>query len=158
MPLEIEHKFLVTNISYKALAEPVLYRQGYLAVMADKEIRIRIAGDKSCITIKSKISNTVRHEFEYEIPMQDAEQLINQFCTFMAIEKYRYRIPFAGLIWEVDEFLGENSGLIIAEIELKNEDQYFEKPDWVGKEVSGDDRYLNAYLSQRPFKTWANEE
>ncbi|MBW6491444.1 MAG: CYTH domain-containing protein [Lentimicrobium sp.] len=154
MPLEIEHKFLVSNNSFRLLAKPVLYRQGYLAILADREIRVRIAGDTSCITIKSKISETVRHEFEYEIPTSDAELMINKLCSSQLIEKYRYRILFAGMIWEVDEFIGENAGLVIAEIELENENQYFEKPDWIGKEVSGDDRYLNAYLSVNPFKNW----
>jgi adenylate cyclase len=152
MALEIEHKFLVNGKDYKSLAEPTLYRQGYLSIDANKEIRVRMAGEKCCITVKSKINETMRHEFEYTIPVGDAQHMLDQLCNGFIVEKYRYRIPFKGMIWEVDEFLGDNADLVIAEIELTTQGQTFEKPAWVGREVSGDDHYLNAALALNPYK------
>lgn len=154
MTLEIEHKFLVNGDAYRGLANPVLYRQGYLCIDAKKEVRVRMAGENAFITVKSKLSETVRQEFEYSIPAADAQLMLNEFCENRIVEKYRYRIPFAGRIWEVDEFLDKNSGLVVAEIELEYEGEPFEKPDWVGQEVSGDDQYLNAALALNPFKNW----
>lgn len=154
MALEIEHKFLVKGKDYQTLAEPILYRQGYLSIDASKEIRVRIAGEKAFVTIKSKISDTVRQEFEYKIPIEDARLMLEQLCNGLIVEKYRYRIPFKGKIWEVDEFLENNAGLVVAEIELKYGGEDFEKPDWIGKEVSGDYRYLNAALALNPYKNW----
>ena len=154
MALEIEHKFLVNGNAYRTLAEPVLYRQGYLSIDAKKEVRVRMAGENAFITIKSKLSDTVRQEFEYSIPADDALHMLSESCANLTIEKFRYRIPFAGKIWEVDEFLDENAGLVVAEIELEYEGEPFEKPDWIGQEVSGDDRYLNAALALNPYKNW----
>lgn len=154
MALEIEHKFLVSGNAYRTLAEPVLYRQGYLFIDDKKEMRVRIAGEESFITIKSKINDTVRQEFEYSIPTEDALHMLNESCADLIIEKYRYRIPFAGKIWEVDEFLNRNAGLVVAEIELEYEGESFEKPDWIRQEVSGDNRYLNAALALNPYKDW----
>ena len=154
MALEIEHKFLVKGDAYRTHAEPVLYRQGYLCIDANKEVRIRMAGEDAFITIKSKISETVRQEFEYSIPAADAQLMLEESCENRIVEKYRYRIPFAGKVWEVDEFLGENAGLVVAEIELEYEGEPFEEPDWIGQEVSSDDRYLNAALAMNPYKNW----
>ncbi len=154
MALEIEHKFLVKGDAYRSLAEPVLYRQGYLCMNTKKEVRVRLAGETAFITIKSKINDTVRQEFEYNIPAEDAQLMLNESCENLIVEKYRYRIPFAGKVWEVDEFLGENAGLVVAEIELEYEGEPFEEPDWIGKEVSSDDRYLNAALAMNPYKNW----
>ena len=154
MALEIEHKFLVNGKDYKSLAEPTLYRQGYLSIDANKEIRVRMAGEKCCITVKSKINETMRHEFEYPIPAGDAQHMLDQLCNGLIVEKYRYRIPFKGMIWEVDEFMGDNADLVIAEIELTTQGQTFEKPAWIGREVSGDDHYLNAALALNPFRNW----
>ncbi len=154
MALEIEHKFLVKGNEYRTLAEPKLYRQGYLSIEANKEIRVRMAGEKCCVTVKSKINETMRQEFEYTIPCKDARIMLDQLCNGLIVEKYRYRIPFEGKIWEVDEFLDKNAGLVVAEIELEYEGEHFKKPDWIGKEVSGDDRYLNAALALNPYKNW----
>ena len=154
MALEIEHKFLVNGNAYRTLAEPVLYRQGYLFIDAKKEVRVRMAGKNAFITVKSKINDTVRQEFEYSIPAADALLMLSESCENLIVEKYRYVIPYAGKIWEVDEFTGENTGLIVAEIELEYEGEPFEKPDWIGQEVSSDDRYLNAALALNPFKNW----
>lgn len=154
MALEIEHKFLVKGNAYRTLGKPVLYRQGYLFIDTKKEVRIRMAGENAFITIKSKINETVRQEFEYSIPAEDAILMLNESCENRIIEKYRYRIPFAGKVWEVDEFLGENTGLVVAEIELEYEGEPFEKPDWIEQEVSSDDRYLNAVLALNPYKNW----
>lgn len=154
MALEIEHKFLVKGNAYRTLAEPILYRQGYLCIDAKKEVRVRMAGENAFITIKSKINDTVRQEFEYSIPAGDAQLMINESCENRIVEKYRYLIPFGGKTWEVDEFLDKNTGLVVAEIELEYEGEPFEEPDWIGQEVSSDDRYLNAALALNPFKNW----
>ena len=154
MALEIEHKFLVNSAAYRSLVKPVLYRQGYLAVLPDKIIRVRTVGDAGFFTIKTRVSVLTRKEFEYEIPFGDTLEMLTEMCIGPIIEKYRYTIDYKGFIWEVDEFLGDNAGLIVAEIEVTTEDQFFEKPDWVGEEVTHDRRYLNSNLSKFPFNTW----
>ncbi|MCB9014929.1 MAG: CYTH domain-containing protein [Lentimicrobiaceae bacterium] len=154
MALEIEHKFLVNSSAYRSLAKPVLYRQGYLAVLSDKIVRVRTAGTKAYITIKAKVSVLTRKEYEYEIPLADAETMLNEMCMGPLIEKYRYKIFYEGFVWEVDEFLGDNNGLVVAEIEVKSENQDFPIPLWVDTEVTGDPRYLNSNLSKKPFNTW----
>jgi adenylate cyclase len=154
MAFEIEHKFLVNSTIFRNLAVPVRYRQGYLVTLPDKTIRVRIAGSQGFITVKSRISDLMRKEYEYEIPLPDAEEMLNELCTGMIIEKYRYKIPFEGFIWEVDEFSGENAGLIVAEIEVNAENQFFSKPDWIGEEITSDLRYLNSNLSKMPYNTW----
>jgi adenylate cyclase len=117
-------------------------------------LRPRIVGDRGIFTIKTRTVGISRSEFEFEIPLDIANQLLDQVCDRPLIEKYRYKIPYAGLIWEVDEFLGENQGLILAEVELTSEDQTFDRPDWIGLEVSGDGRYFNSYLAKHPFTRW----
>jgi len=154
MALEIEHKFLVNSTVFRNMAEPMLYRQGYLAVLSDTIIRVRTTGAKAFITVKSRVSNLTRKEFEYEIPLDDAEKMLNEMCIGQVIEKYRYRIDYEGFSWEVDEFLGDNSGLIVAEIEVSDEKQEFEKPGWIDVEVTDDPRYLNSNLSKQPYNTW----
>ncbi len=154
MPLEIEHKFLVNSTAYRTLAEPVRYRQGYLAVLPEKVIRVRTVGDKGFITIKFRVTSLTRIEYEYEIPLVDAEKMLNIMCIGLLIEKVRYQISFKGFTWEVDEFKGENEGLIVAEIEVKKEEEIFIKPGWVGEEVTNDPRYINSNLSKRPYSTW----
>ncbi len=154
MALEIEHKFLVKSVAYRGLVKPVLYRQGYLAVLPDKIIRVRTVGDAGFITIKARVSVLTRKEFEYEIPLNDTLEMLSEMCIGPIIEKYRYTINYQGFKWEVDEFLGDNTGLIVAEIEVPGEDQLFGKPDWVGDEVTHDPRYLNSNLSKFPFNTW----
>ncbi len=153
MNIEIERKYLLKDSSWKENAVGVRYKQAYLNEKGDNTVRVRIEGDKAKLTIKSKAHNISRMEFEYDIPMEDAEKLFTIAKT-NAVEKYRYKIPYAGNVWEVDEFLGDNEGLVVAEIELKSEDQPFEKPSWIGEEVSADKRYTNANLAIKPFKTW----
>ncbi|MBK6964833.1 MAG: CYTH domain-containing protein [Bacteroidales bacterium] len=154
MALEIEHKFLVNSTIYRTMSEPVLYRQGYLAVLPDKIIRVRTAGNKGFITVKAKVTNLTRKEYEYEIPLPDAEKMLNEMCISPIIEKERFRVLHEGFTWEVDEFHGDNAGLIVAEIEVKSEDEVFVRPSWVSREVTGDPRYLNSNLSKQPFNTW----
>lgn len=153
MSIEIERKFLVKNDSWKALAEPVYYRQAYLNEPGGNTVRVRMEGEKAKLTIKGKSKNISRVEIEYDIPVEDAQALFALAQT-PSVEKYRRKIPFAGNVWEVDEFLGDNQGLVVAEIELKSEDQPFEKPDWVGVEVSHDKRYTNSNLANMPYSKW----
>ncbi|NTW25470.1 MAG: CYTH domain-containing protein [Lentimicrobium sp.] len=154
MALEIEHKFLVNSTAYRSLAKPVLYRQGYLAVLPDKIVRVRTVGETGFITVKFRVSQLTRKEFEYEIPVSDTMEMLDGMCIGPIVEKYRYTIDYKNFIWEVDEFLGDNTGLIVAEIEVDTEGQQFEKPDWVGEEVTHNPRYLNSNLSKHPFNTW----
>jgi CYTH domain-containing protein len=152
---EIERKFMVDKKNWSALPKPpgVHYLQGYLSIDEDKVVRVRVAGDKGFLTIKGKSETFSHPEFEYAIPQDDAIELIQQFTTTQ-IEKVRTRIPTGNHIWEVDEFLGKNEGLLLAEIELENMEEAFEKPSWLGEEVTGDKRYYNAWLSLHPFRTW----
>ena len=155
MGTEIERKFLVQNDNWRALGQGKLYRQGYLTTNPDCTVRVRIAGDQGYLTIKGATTGISRAESEYGIPLEDAAQLLDTLCQPPLIEKTRYRIPAAkGLVWEVDEFAGENQGLIIAEIELPNAEQSVELPDWIGPEVSNDPRYFNSNLSKHPFSRW----
>ena len=129
------------------------YRQGYIVTDPKKTIRVRITETKCFITIKGESTGATRSEYEYEIPQKDAEELLDNFCV-AELEKTRYKIIYKNKLWEVDEFLGENEGLIIAEIELNDEDEIFEIPEWVANEVTGDERYYNASLVQNPYHNW----
>jgi adenylate cyclase len=155
MGVEIERKFMVDHEKWKSLKKPAgtHYHQGYLLDHSNCTIRVRIAGVYGFITIKGSSSGISRKEFEYKIPATDAAELIKSFAR-SAVEKIRYKIKFAGKLWEIDEFLGDNEGLIIAEIELKSENEEFEKPTWITNEVSDDDRYYNSSLAKYPFKNW----
>ena len=153
MGTEIERKFLLKNDSWRAGAVGTSYVQGYLSRDPSRTVRVRQAGAKAFLTIKGRPEGIARAEFEYEIPTTDAAELF-ALCISPLIEKTRYRIPFAGHWWEVDEFHGANAGLIIAEIELAAADEAFEKPGWVGEDVSGDPRYANSRLSECPYSTW----
>jgi adenylate cyclase len=152
--LEIERKFLVCGEEWKSLGEGVLLRQGYLSSQPDRTVRVRIEGESAMLTIKGRTVGATRSEWEYPIPLEDAEAFLNELCERPVIEKVRYRISYEGMLWEVDEFLGDNAGLVVAEIELEAEEQGFVKPEWVGEEVTGDVRYFNANLLGRPFSTW----
>ena len=154
MGIEIERKFLLSSEAWRELGEPVLLRQGYLSSNADRVVRVRTEGDKGTITIKGRSSGAARGEWEYDIPLQDANELLERLSEKPLIEKYRRRIAFAGNVWEVDEFFGENAGLAFAEIELESEDQAFEKPAWIGDEVTDDRRYYNSSLVTLPFSKW----
>ncbi|MCX6304253.1 MAG: CYTH domain-containing protein [Bacteroidetes bacterium] len=153
--VETERKFLVDKEKWALLNKPAgtAYIQGYLSIDEEKVVRVRVAGDKGFLTIKGK-SDTLSHpEYEYAIPVEDAGNLLRLF-TSSRIEKTRTRIPAGNYVWEVDEFHGENEGLLMAEIELEKPEDIFEKPDWLGTEVTGDKRYYNSYLSLKPFGAW----
>ncbi|MDO4938328.1 MAG: CYTH domain-containing protein, partial [Sutterellaceae bacterium] len=144
--LEIERKFLVTGNAWKALGTPTVFRQGYLNDEKERTVRVRVAGDKGFLTIKGKNTGAVRAEFEYEIPVEDAVKMLETMALRPLIEKTRTVIVYGGHTWEVDEFMGDNAGLVVAEIELTDENEVFDKPDWIGEEVTGDARYYNSSL------------
>jgi adenylate cyclase len=150
---EIERKFLVINNDWKINAPYSIFRQAYLNSTPERTVRIRIDGEQAFITIKSKNSGIERQEFEYHIPLADAEQLL-LLCEAAPLEKKRYRVQYDNHVWEIDEFLGVNAGLIVAEIELQDVAEEFNKPAWLGKEVSDDYRYYNSYLANHPYSTW----
>jgi len=151
MAREIERKFLVNSDEYRKSSTGVLYKQGYLSRSPDCTVRVRTAGDKAWLTIKGQSSGASRSEFEYQIPYEDA-LLLFSLCEGGLVEKIRYRVPYEGMVWEVDEFMGQNEGLVIAEIELEYEDQPFSIPPWAGREVTGDPRYYNSNLAVKPFR------
>ena len=153
MPLEIERKFMVLNNDFKSESYKVIdIKQGYIFSDKNKVLRVRIASNHSKIAIKFG-EDIIRHEYEYEIPVNDAEALL-KICQGHVITKKRYLIKNDELTWEVDEFLDHNKGLVVAEIELKDENEKFFKPDWIGEEVSYDKRFYNHYLSKKSFSTW----
>ena len=158
MAKEIERKYLVKDFTFKQLSKGILYRQGYLSTNPGATVRIRIVGDRAYLTIKGADKGITRLEYEYELPLRDANEIMDNLCLKPIIEKYRYRIEHEEHIWEVDEFIGDNEGLVIAEIELESEEEEFAKPDFIGKEVSGDYRYCNSNLVARPFKDWKQFE
>lgn len=152
MATEIERKFLVVGDAWRQGAG-IRYVQGYLNRDKARTVRVRIAGGQGFLTVKGPNRGAVRSEFEYPIPLADAEGLL-ALCDGPLIDKLRYRIPLGNHVWEVDEFLGDNAGLIVAEIELGHEDESFARPDWLGKEVTGDPRYYNSSLASHPYCTW----
>ena len=154
MGKEIERKFLVKGDSWRGQAHGKRYRQGYLSTVKERTVRIRTVGEEGFITIKGITIGASRPEYEYEIPLKDANEMLDELCEKPIIEKTRYRIPQGNLAWEIDEFEGDNRGLIVAEIELKDENQTVDFPDWVGKEVTDDPRYFNANLVKKPYTTW----
>lgn len=155
MGLEIERKFLVDEKQWNLLAKPagLSLKQGYLVNQANKVIRVRIAGEQAYLTIKGAVQGITRNEYEYEIPVKDGIELLDNFAV-SCVEKIRYCINFADKLWEIDVFLGDNNGLIVAEIELEHEDEQFELPRWVGGEVTGEEKYYNSALSIHPYKKW----
>lgn len=154
MGKELERKFLVKDNSFKKLSTGKLYKQGYISSNPDSTVRIRIVGNKGFLTIKNKGNGLARDEFEYEIPFTDAEEILQKICQKPFIEKTRYLYNYKGHTWEIDEFHGENEGLIVAEIELENEDENFEIPEWIGEEVTYDNKYFNSNLFKNPYKNW----
>lgn len=158
MGLEIERKFIVSGDSWRRTAgAPVLLRQGYISCVPERVVRVRVAGTKGFLTVKGLSNGISRAEFEYEIPLQDAAALLSGICERPLIEKNRYAVEFGGLTWEIDEFLGENAGLVIAEVELDSEARTVAMPSWAGPEVSRDPRYFNSNLFRRPYSRWENE-
>jgi adenylate cyclase len=150
---EIERKFLVTDESWRSGSPGCHYIQGYLSRDPERSVRIRQAGTSAVITIKGTSQGTARQEFEYPIPLSDAEALM-KLCLRPLIEKIRYEVEYHGKRWEVDEFRGENEGLVLAELELTSEDEPVDLPPWIGQEVSHDARYFNANLVEHPFTRW----
>ena len=153
MGQEIERKFLVKGDAWRSLAAGKVYRQGYLPTQGCA-VRVRIVGEMGFLTIKGPSVGISRAEFEYQIPIQDAQEMMDALCVRPLIEKMRYRIQLNGLTWEVDEFMGDNAGLILAEVELENERQTIDLPEWIWKEVSGNPRYFNTSLVKYPFSQW----
>ena len=156
MAQEIERKFLVTSDAYKKESvKRTRITQGYLSSVPERTVRVRIKGDKGYITIKGECneSGTSRYEWEKEIPVAEAEELL-QICEPGVIHKTRYEVNVGRFTFEVDEFYGENQGLVVAEVELLNENDRFDKPEWIGAEVTGDVRYYNSMLKKKPYTTW----
>ena len=155
MGTEIERKFLLANDDWRSLGGAgTVYRQGYLSTDPDRNVRVRLIDATGYLTVKGRTAGITRLEFEYEIPFDDASRLLDELCHRPLIEKTRYRIGLEGLTWEIDEFAGDNQGLIVAEVELESENQELPLPRWIGREVSDDPRYFNAALVERPFTTW----
>jgi len=154
MPVEIERKFLVRGDGWRGVAPGRDYRQGYLCAVAARTVRVRVVGDTGYLTVKGATVNASRVEYEYVIPVADATDMLDNLCERPLIEKTRYRIEYQGMVWEVDEFAGENAGLLVAEVELEAEDQQIALPDWVGEEVTGQLRYYNASLIANPYSKW----
>lgn len=164
MAIEIERKFLVKNDSWREGAQGQKYMQGYMSRGKVATVRVRITEQGAFLTIKGKPTvqeetiSAAKLEFEYPIPVADAKEMLNLLCEGPIIEKTRYCIEQNGLTWEVDQFYGENSGLIMAEVELESEDQEITLPSWIGREVTSDTRYYNASLAEKPYSQWKDGE
>ena len=153
MALEIERKFLVTKNNWRN-GQGTMYRQGYLNSDENRNVRVRVVDDRGYLTVKGISQGATRVEYEYEIPKAEADAMLDNLCEQPLIIKKRFKIEFKGFVWEVDEFLNENQGLIIAELELESETQTFIKPEWIGVEVTGDPKYFNSNLIHRPYSKW----
>lgn len=154
MGIEIERKFLVASDDWRAgVSRSTRFSQGYLSRDPARTVRVRLAGEQAFLTIKGATLGAARAEFEYAVPVADARALL-AICDGPVVEKVRSLCPYEGMTWEVDEFLGANAGLVLAEIELDTEDQPFARPPWLGAEVTGDARFVNANLAVRPFTSW----
>lgn len=154
MATEIERKYLVVGDAWRALGSGTTYRQGYLSTVKERTVRVRVVGDRGTLTIKGLTVGATRTEYEYDIPVDDANHMLDDLCEQPVIDKTRFIVEYAGLTWEIDEFAGANAGLIVAEVELDSEDQAIELPDWIGEEVSHDARYFNANLIAHPYTAW----
>lgn len=154
MGKEIERKFLLANQDWQDGSEGKSLRQGYLCLGPPVAVRVRVGGGEAVINVKKATVALTRDEFEYAIPLADAEEMLAGLCVGSIIEKVRYKMHYKGCTWEIDVFHGANAGLLVAEVELESEDQPFEKPPWLGREVSHDPRYLNTHLSLQPYTAW----
>lgn len=154
MGTEIERKFLVKDDRWRSGATGKLIRQGYLCADGKRTVRVRTSGNEAWITIKGPTVGIARAEFEYAIPLKEAEAMLDTLCARPLIEKTRWCVEHAGLVWEVDEFAGENAGLIVAEVELEHAEQALELPPWAGREVSGESKYSNSSLVKWPYSRW----
>ena len=155
MAKEIERKFLVKLAAWTPQSGGKYYKQGYLNSQKERVVRVRIAGDKGQLTIKGITTGVTRAEFEYPISIEDAGLMLDNLCEKPLIEKHRHKEVHGGKTWEIDVFHGDNEGLVVAEIELGSEDEAFERPTWLGEEVSSDPRYFNSNLLKNPYKGWA---
>lgn len=154
MGKEIERKFLVQGQAWRSLAEGTVYRQGYLSTEKARVVRVRTIDNEGFLTIKGITVGSTRLEYEYPIPVADANEMLDKLCERPLIEKTRYRIESGEHTWEIDEFGGENQGLVVAEVELGAESEAVDLPDWIGKEVTADPRYFNSNLIAHPYSTW----
>ncbi|MDH5407258.1 MAG: CYTH domain-containing protein [Gammaproteobacteria bacterium] len=158
MAIEIERKFLLKNDQWKQSADQgCFYKQGYLVGSKQASVRVRIEGDEAFLNIKSATLGIYRKEYEYPVPLDDANELLTDLCEQPLIEKTRYHVQHQGHDWEIDVFTGDNQGLVVAEIELETEESVFEKPDWLGEEVSEDPKYYNVSLVSHPYKDWKHD-
>ena len=162
MAVEIERKFLVSSDRWRfnedgTAIQGTPFRQGYIPSQGLATVRVRLEGEEARLTIKGENQGLARMEFEYPIPLEDARQMLDSLCRRPLIEKTRYCRPAAGVLWEIDVFEGENSGLVVAEVELESEDQVVSLPDWIGQEVSGDPRYYNVNLVANPYSRWRDD-
>jgi adenylate cyclase len=159
MPIEIERKFLLVDKSWRQAADAgTRMRQGYLSNSDKSSIRVRISDVAAHLNIKSAEPGCVRREYEYPIPVVEAEELLADLCHDALIEKVRYKVNFSGFVWEIDVFSGANQGLVVAEIELDDLEQKFPRPPWLGREVSDEIRYYNSHLISYPFCQWSSTE
>ncbi|MGB4498587.1 MAG: CYTH domain-containing protein [Methylococcaceae bacterium] len=158
MAIEIECKFLLANEKWREnVSNSVIYKQGYLSSQPTNSIRVRISDKQAWLNIKSATIGTQRAEYEYEIPLSDAQEILMNLCLKPVIEKTRHFVTHENHLWEIDEFDGENAGLIVAEIELNSVDEIFEKPEWIGEEVTQDIRYYNNNLAREPYSQWRDD-
>jgi len=162
MAREIERKYLLINDDWRNLAhQKTHFAQGYLTPLTSavkSSVRIRIEGEQANFNIKSLEIGLSRDEYEYPIELDDAKKMLATLAVGPVVEKYRYLVDYAGCTWEIDEFLGENAGLIVAEVEMQSEDQQLQLPSWAGREVTEERRFYNISLSERPYSAWSDEE
>ena len=154
MGKEIERKYKVTGDQWRELTKGTVYRQGYLSTLKERVVRVRTMGNTGYLTIKGITEGASRLEYQYEISVSDSNDMLDQLCEKPIIEKKRFKVEFGGLIWEIDEFFGDNQGLIVAEVELKDENQKIELPPWIGDEIVDDPRYYNSNLIKHPYTKW----
>jgi adenylate cyclase len=152
---EIERKFLVRGDAWRAEATATPCRQGFLSTEPERTVRVRVADSRGLLTVKGKTIGARRAEYEYEIPLADAQRMLDTLCKRPLIEKTRYTLVVGRHTWEIDVFEGDNAGLVVAEIELQREDEEFNRPEWLGDEVTGDPRYFNSSLVHKPYNTWS---
>lgn len=161
MPTEIERKFLVRGDEWRT-DTPKRYRQGYLTRDRERSVRVRLiedkGGERGFLTVKGVSRGAARAEYEYAIPPTDAREMLDSLCLRPLIEKARHRVHYGGLLWEIDEFFGDNAGLIMAEVELKDEAQEVPMPPWIDREVTGNPNYFNSNLSRHPYREWSEAE
>lgn len=154
MATEIERKYLVKSDEWRRFGAATEFRQGYLSTVKERTVRVRVIGAQGFLAVKGITVGAMRSEFEYEIPVDDARLMLAELCEQPIIEKNRYVVDWAGATWEIDEFLGVNTGLVVAEVELDDADQEIDLPEWIGEDVTADPRYFNSNLVARPYSTW----